>query len=49
MNAQWFKEHGLSSSYQDFLDLPWGVVEDGSLLMEAEAIARERAERNRGK
>lgn len=37
------KEMGLIASYFDYLDLPWGLVEDAGLVLEAENIARERA------
>lgn len=38
----WMHEHGISSSYNDFLDLPLSVVEDCELLMAFDAEERER-------
>lgn len=33
---RWFKEHGLISSYEDYLALPMGVIADAHLMMEYE-------------
>lgn len=32
----WLKEHGVTSNYEDYLALPFGVLEDCRLLMDAD-------------
>jgi hypothetical protein len=38
----WLSEHGLISNYEDFLGLPYAVLEDAGLAMEAEAAEQKR-------
>lgn len=42
------KEHGLCSTYQEYLDLPLGVLEDARLLAEGEELRFERTKPGRG-
>jgi hypothetical protein len=39
---RWLREHGLISSYDDYLALPAAVLGDAQLLMEAEAVDAKR-------
>lgn len=40
----WLRDHGLVSCYEDYLALPYAVLEDARLLMEHEAnVAKARA------
>lgn len=42
---RWLKEHGLTSSHEDYLRLPLGVLEDARLLMEYDFNQAEMAAR----
>lgn len=39
---RWLREHGLISNVADYDALPFPVLEDARLLMDAEAVARKR-------
>ncbi len=42
MEMRWLREHGLISSYDDYVDLPVTVLDDARMLMEAQAMAAAR-------
>lgn len=41
MHLKWLKDHGVTSSYEDYLLLPWGVFEDTHLMVEYELRVQE--------
>jgi hypothetical protein len=45
----WLHEHGLIGSYDDYVGLPFAVLEDARLLMEQDALQAERERRKAGK
>lgn len=44
-----FKEWGLIACYQDYLGLPFGVIEDARIYAEGEALRQKRQEQARGR
>jgi predicted NBD/HSP70 family sugar kinase len=38
----WLKDHGITSSYEDYLRLPLGVLQDCNALAWAESTAQRR-------
>lgn len=45
IEIRWLKERGLVSSYEDYLALPIGVVEDARIVMQAEQMKAKQDER----
>lgn len=37
----WLREHGIISCYDDYVGLPYAVLEDARLLMEADVLRAE--------